>query len=145
MLGFQAVLEKAFKIKRFRCFWTCSRNSLKTTCGDGCIDVKKRKISARKWRISGLFRKLGLKTQLLKRLGFLIWKHIYCENVCQVVTSDQITQIECVDQMSGIFEKVLKSGNQSGNSILKAFSDSGLDVREGVLWQIKLLKMDGQC
>ena len=29
-------------------------------CGDGSIDVKKRKIMVRKWRISGLFRKLGL-------------------------------------------------------------------------------------
>lgn len=30
------------------------------TCGDYCIAVKKRKISARKWRISVLFRKLGI-------------------------------------------------------------------------------------
>jgi len=30
----------------------------------------------------------------------------------------------------GHFEKVLKTGNKSGNSILKAFSDSGLDVKK---------------
>lgn len=33
--------------------------------------------------------------------------------------------------MSGIFEKVQKSGNKSGNSILKAFSGSRLDVKGG--------------
>ena len=47
--------------------------------------------------------------------------------------------------MPGISEKVLKTGNKSGNSILKAFSDSGLDVRRNVAWRIKLLKTDGQC
>ena len=30
------------------------------TCGDGSLDVKKIKSSARKRRISGLFRKLGI-------------------------------------------------------------------------------------
>lgn len=30
--------------------------------------------------------------------------------------------------MLGIFEQVLKTGNKSGNSILRAFSDSGSDV-----------------
>jgi|GEM_PF-2639213 hypothetical protein len=36
--------------------------------------------------------------------------------------------------MSGIFERILeneKVDNKSGNSILKAFSDSGIDVKEG--------------
>ena len=47
-------------------------------CGDGSIDVKEIKSSARKRRISGLFRRLGLVARLLKKLGFLIWKHIYC-------------------------------------------------------------------
>ena len=36
--------------------------------------------------------------------------------------------------MSGIFELVLKSDNKSGNSILKAFSDSGLDVEKGMVF-----------
>lgn len=36
--------------------------------------------------------------------------------------------------MSGIFKFVLKTGNKSGNSILKAFSDSGLDVKEGEIF-----------
>ena len=31
-----------------------------------------------------------------------------------------------------IFERIFKSGNKSGNSILRTFSDSGLDVMEGV-------------
>ena len=48
-------------------------------CGDGSIDVKKIKSSARKQRISGLFRRFGLVARLLKKLGFLIWKHIYCK------------------------------------------------------------------
>jgi hypothetical protein len=30
--------------------------------------------------------------------------------------------------MSGNFEQVLKNGNKSGNSILRLFSDSGIDV-----------------
>lgn len=30
--------------------------------------------------------------------------------------------------MSGIFEQELKTGNKSGNSIVKAFSGSGIDV-----------------
>ncbi len=33
--------------------------------------------------------------------------------------------------MSGIFEKMLKTGNKSSNSILRAFLDSGIDVMEG--------------
>lgn len=32
--------------------------------------------------------------------------------------------------MSGIFEQELKTGNKSGNSILRTFSGSGLDVVE---------------
>ena len=32
--------------------------------------------------------------------------------------------------MSGIFEKMLKTGNKSSNSILRAFLDSGIDVME---------------
>ena len=48
-------------------------------CGDGSIDVKEIKSSARKRRISGLFRRLGFEARLLKKLGFLIWKHIYCK------------------------------------------------------------------
>ena len=42
--------------------------------------------------------------------------------------------------MSGIFEKVQKSGTQSGNSILKAFSDSGLDVKGGCAMADKTVK-----
>ena len=38
---------------------TCSSESY-DACGDGSVDVKKRKIMVRKWRISGLFRKLGI-------------------------------------------------------------------------------------
>jgi hypothetical protein len=33
--------------------------------------------------------------------------------------------------MSGVFEQELKTDNKSGNSILRAFSGSGLDVKEG--------------
>lgn len=37
--------------------------------------------------------------------------------------------------MSDIFEKVLKTDNKSGNSILRAFSDSGIDLgRKGYKW-----------
>ena len=41
------------------------------------LDVKEIKSSARKRRISGLFRKLELEDRLLKKPGFLIRKHIY--------------------------------------------------------------------
>ena len=54
----------------------CS-NKDAVACGDGSIDVKEIKLSARKRRISGLFRKFGFEARLLKKLGFLIWKHIY--------------------------------------------------------------------
>lgn len=47
------------------------------TCGDGSLDVKEIKSSARKRRISWLFRRFGFEPRLLKKLGFLIWKHIY--------------------------------------------------------------------
>ena len=43
-------------------------------CGDGSLDVKEIKSSARKRRISGLFRRFGFEARLLKKLGFLIWK-----------------------------------------------------------------------
>ena len=56
----------------------CSDSS-DDTCGDGSIDVKEIKSSARKRRISGLFRRFGFEARLLKKLGFLIWKHIYRE------------------------------------------------------------------
>ena len=37
--------------------------------------------------------------------------------------------------MSGVFEQELKTSNKSGNSILRAFSDSGIDVRrKGYKW-----------
>lgn len=42
--------------------------------------------------------------------------------------------------MSGIFENVLKSGNKSGNSILRTFSDSGLDVKGGCAMADKTVK-----
>ena len=47
--------------------------------GDGLFDVKEIKSSARKRRISGLFRRFGFEARLLKKLGFLIWKHIRCK------------------------------------------------------------------
>ena len=56
----------------------CSDSS-DDTCGDGSFDVKKIKSSARKRRISGLFRRFGFEARLLEKLGFLIWKHIYCK------------------------------------------------------------------
>ena len=56
----------------------CSYHS-DDTCGDGSFDVKKIKSSARKRRISGLFRRFGFEARLLEKLGFLIWKHIYCK------------------------------------------------------------------
>lgn len=54
-------------------------HSSSDTCRDGMFDVKEIKSSARKRRISGLFRRLGFEARLLKKLGFLIWKHIYCK------------------------------------------------------------------
>lgn len=35
--------------------------------------------------------------------------------------------------MSSVFEKVLKTGNKSGNLILKTFLDSRLDLKEGTI------------
>nr|DAL52145.1 MAG TPA_asm: hypothetical protein [Caudoviricetes sp.] len=37
------------------------------------------KSSARKRRISGIFRRFGSEARLLKKLGFPIWKHIHCK------------------------------------------------------------------
>ena len=56
----------------------CSKDG-DAACGDGVLDVKEIKSSARKRRISGLFRRFGFEARLLKKLGFLIWKHIYCK------------------------------------------------------------------
>lgn len=39
-------------------------------------------------RLRGFFRKLGFEARPLKRRSCFIWKHIYCENVCRVVTLD---------------------------------------------------------
>ena len=50
-----------------------------TTVETVVFDVKKIKSSARKRRISGLFRRFGFEARLLEKLGFLIWKHIYCK------------------------------------------------------------------
>lgn len=50
---------------------------MERTCRDGLFDVKEIKSSARKRRISGLFRRFGFEARLLKKLGFLIWKHIH--------------------------------------------------------------------
>lgn len=47
------------------------------TCGDGLFAVKKIKLSAEKWRISGLFVRLVSSEKLCGKLGFIIWKHIY--------------------------------------------------------------------
>lgn len=54
----------------------CSKDG-DDACRVGCLGVKEIKSSARKRRISGLFRKLGCKPRHLKKLGYFIWKHIY--------------------------------------------------------------------
>ena len=36
--------------------------------------------------------------------------------------------------MSGVFEQMPKIGNKSGNSILRVFSYSGIDVMEGAIF-----------
>lgn len=41
--------------------------------------------------------------------------------------------------MSGVFKKELKTGNKSSNSILRAFSDSGIDVRRLIFWDRYLI------
>ena len=79
----QRVLRETWNSSRA---WLCCRRGtaggsfpVHAACGDGSIDVKKIKSSARKQRISGLFRRFGLVARLLKKLGFLMWKHIYCK------------------------------------------------------------------
>lgn len=91
------------------------------TCWDGSIDVKKIKSSTWKRRISGLFRRFGFEARLLKKLGFLIWKHIYRE-ICVSLQP----RIRCHDLRQWIrcqafgddFWKMKKGDNQSGNSTI---------------------------
>ena len=51
--------------------------SLTITCGDGMFAVKEIKSSAEKWRISGIFVRLVSSGEPCRKLGFIIWKHIY--------------------------------------------------------------------